>query len=63
MNIAAAVGTRTYGLFGAVPPFYHSGRIVPIMPPGGVSKTNGMAHLSVEQVLAAIETDQASAHV
>jgi heptosyltransferase-2 len=63
MNIAAAVGTRTYGLFGAVPPFYHSRRIVPIVPTGGVSKADGMARLSVDQVLAAIETDQASAHV
>ena len=61
MNMAAAVGIRTYGLFGAVPPFYHSSRIVPIIPPGGVSKMDGMARLSVEQVLAEIETDQASA--
>jgi heptosyltransferase II len=61
MNMAAAVGIRTYGLFGAVPPFYHSSRIVPIVPPGGVSKVDGMARLSVAQVVAEIETDQASA--
>ena len=60
MNIAAAAGIRTYGLFGAVPPFHHSSRIVPIIPPGGVSKIDGMARLSLEQVLTAIETDQAS---
>ena len=60
MNIAAAVGIRTYCLFGAVPPFHHSNRIVAITPPGGVSKSSGMAGLSVEQVVAEIEADQAS---
>jgi heptosyltransferase-2 len=61
MNMAAAVGIRTYCLFGAVSPFYHSTRIVPIIPLGGVSKADGMSRLSVEQVLAVIETDQTSA--
>ena len=61
MNMAAAVGIRTYCLFGAVPPLHHSTRIVPITPPGGVSKADGMARLLVDQVLAAIETDQTSA--
>jgi heptosyltransferase-2 len=60
MNMAAAVGIRAYCLFGAVPPFHHSSRIVAITPPGGVSKSDGMARLSVSQVLAAIEADQAS---
>ncbi len=60
MNIAAAVGLRTYGLFGAVPAFHHSSRIVAIVPPGGVAKSDGMARLSVDQVLAEIERDQAS---
>jgi heptosyltransferase-2 len=60
MNMAAAVGIRTYALFGAVPPFHHSSHIVAIVPPGGVSKSSGMAHLSVERVLAEIEKDQAS---
>jgi heptosyltransferase-2 len=60
MNIAAAVGIRTYCLFGAVPPFHHSSRIVAITPPSGVSKSSGMAGMSVEQVLAEIEADQAS---
>jgi heptosyltransferase-2 len=60
MNVAAAVGIRTYGLFGAVPPFHHGTRIVAITPRNGVSKSNGMVSLSVEQVVAEIETDQAS---
>jgi heptosyltransferase II len=60
MNMAAAAGIRTYGLFGAVPPFHHSSRIVAIIPAGGVSKSDGMARLSVGEVLAAIEADQAS---
>jgi heptosyltransferase II len=60
MNMAAAVGIRTYCLFGAVPPFHHSSRIVAITPAGGISKTDGMLRLSVEQVLSVIEMDQAS---
>jgi heptosyltransferase-2 len=59
MNMAAAVGLRTYSLFGAVPPLRHSKQIVAIVPPGSVSKIDGMANLSVEQVLAEIEKDQA----
>lgn len=61
MNMAAAVGRPTYCLFGAVPPFHHSSRIVAITPPGGVSKTDGMTRLSVDQVLAEIKRGQASA--
>jgi heptosyltransferase-2 len=60
MNMAAAVGIRTYCLFGAVPPFHHSARIVAITPSGGISKADGMTRLTVEQVIAKIETDQAS---
>ena len=61
MNMAAAVGIRTYCLFGAVPPFHHSRRIVAILPPGGVSKADGMARLTLDQVLSVIARDQASA--
>ena len=60
MNMAAAVGIRTYCLFGGVAPFHHSSRIVAITPPGGVSKASGMARLSVDQVISIIENDQAS---
>ena len=60
MNMAAAVGIRTYCLFGGVAPFHHSSRIVAITPPGGVSKADGMKRLSVDQVLQAIDNDQAS---
>jgi heptosyltransferase-2 len=63
MNMAAAVGIRTYCLFGALPPFYHSRRIVPITPPGGVSLRNGMAGISVEQVLAVIDADLAASGI
>jgi len=58
MNLAAAVGLRTYGLFGAVPPFHHSSRIVPILPPGGISKADGMARITEEAVMAAIDDDR-----
>jgi heptosyltransferase-2 len=59
MNMAAAVGVRTYGLFGAVSPIRHASQIVAITPPGGISMTDGMAHITVEQVLAAIDAEQA----
>lgn len=55
MNLAAAVGTRTYGLFGAVPPFHHASRIVPVLPPDGApEKATGMARITAETVLALI---------
>jgi heptosyltransferase-2 len=60
MNMAAAVGIRTYCLSGAVPPIRHSSRILPITPPGGISRVDGMARITVEQVLAEIDSDQAS---
>jgi heptosyltransferase-2 len=60
MNLAAAVGTRTYGLFGATPALLHSNRIVPVMPAGGPDKAGGMARITPEAVLAAISRDQAS---
>jgi heptosyltransferase II len=59
MNMAAAVGIRTYCLFGAVPPLHHASRIVAVTPPGGISKTDGMVRIKVEQVLATIDADQA----
>lgn len=60
MNMAAAVGTRTYALFGATPPFHHSSHIVPIVPPGGVDQAAGMARITPEAVLAAIRADRGS---
>jgi heptosyltransferase II len=55
MNLAAAVGTTAYGLFGATPPLHHSRRIVPITPPGGIDLQCGMARIAPEAVLAAID--------
>ncbi len=60
MNMAAAVGLRTYGLFGAVPPIHFSSRIVAIVPPGGIAKADGMVRLTVEQVLTAVAANQAA---
>ncbi len=58
MNLAAAVGTRTFGLFGAVPPFRHATRIVPLLPSGGApDKATGMTRIMPDAVLAMIETD------
>jgi heptosyltransferase-2 len=54
-NIAAAVGTRAFVLFGATPPFGHSTRIVPIVPPGGVDRVHGMTGITPEAVIAAID--------
>jgi heptosyltransferase-2 len=53
-NMAAAVGTRTYCLFGATPPFDHCSRIVPIVPASGVDRVHGMARIAPEAVMAAI---------
>ena len=59
MNIAAAVGVRTYALFGATPPFDHASAIVPIMPPDGrIDKADGMARIDLGAVLAAITADR-----
>jgi heptosyltransferase-2 len=58
MNMAAAVGIRTYSLFGATPPFHHSSRIVAITPPGGVDKACGMMRITVDAVLQAIRADR-----
>ena len=58
MNIAAAVGRQTFGMFGATEPIAHSSRIVPIEPPGGYEKMAGTARITVGAVLAAIEASR-----
>lgn len=55
LNLAAAVGTRAYGLFGATPILHHSPLITPIAPAGGPDKADGMARISVEAVLEVIQ--------
>ena len=61
MNLAAAVGTRTYGLFGAVPPFHHSHVILPILPPDGRPDIpTGMARITTQAVLDTIRADRGS---
>jgi heptosyltransferase-2 len=53
MNLAAAVGTVAYGLFGATPPLHHSKLFVAILPPNGQpDHATGMARISVDAVLA-----------
>jgi heptosyltransferase-2 len=57
MNMAAAVGIRTYALFGSTKPFDHASQIVPItVLDTGVH--DGMARLSLNAVLAAIRADR-----
>ncbi len=59
MNMAAAVGIRTYALFGATPPFGHASAIVPVTPPDGrIDKADGMARIDLGAVLAAITADR-----
>ena len=53
-NIAAAVGTRSFVLFGATPPFDHSTRIVPIVPASGVDRVHGMTRIAPAEVMRAI---------
>jgi heptosyltransferase-2 len=57
MNLAAAVGLRSYGLFGTYPPFHHASQILPILsPPGGPD--DGMTRMTTEAVLGAIRADR-----
>ena len=58
LNVAAAVGLRAYGLFGATPVLHHSACILPLVPPGGPSPVDGMARLPVGLVLDAIAGDR-----
>lgn len=59
MNLAAAVGARCYGLFGAVEPFAHASQIVAILPPGGrPNKADGMARITPAMVLDQIALDR-----
>jgi heptosyltransferase-2 len=57
MNLAAAVGTGSYGLFGATPPLFHSRHIVAITQPGGIDAKGAMARITVPTVLAVIARD------
>jgi heptosyltransferase II len=57
MNMAAAVGIRSYGLFGTDPPFYHSPQIVPIVSPDG-GPNDGVARVTLPAVLEAIIRDR-----
>jgi heptosyltransferase-2 len=59
MNMAAAVGTCAYALFGTTPALHHSAHIVPILsPPGG--PTDGTARITVTEVLKVIARDRGS---
>jgi heptosyltransferase-2 len=57
MNMAAAVGIRTFSLSGSLEPIRHTSRIVGIIPPGGIVRTGGMDRITVEQVLSVIDSD------
>jgi heptosyltransferase-2 len=57
MNMAAAVGIRTYALFGTTKPFHHASQIVAITTlDTGVH--DGMVRLPLDAVLAAIRADR-----
>ena len=60
MNLAAAVGTPAFGLFGATPVLRYSKFIHAIEPPGGQAG-DGMSRIAPEQVLARIEPHLAAA--
>lgn len=57
MNMAAAVGTRAYALFGTTPPLHHSPNIVPIVSEWQ-GTIDGAARITLDSVLAAIERDR-----
>jgi heptosyltransferase-2 len=57
LNMAAAVGIRSYGLFGATDPFYHSPLVIPLTPAGGrISRDDGMVRIAPDAVLEAIRS-------
>ena len=60
LNMSAAVGRRSYGLFGATTPLRHSPLIVPIVPPDGLDRTHGMAGITPAAALQAIDDDRAT---
>ncbi len=57
MNMAAAVGIRTYALFGTTKPFRHANQIIAITVPD-IGVHDGMTRLTVASVLAAIRADR-----
>lgn len=59
MNIAAAVATPTYALFGTTVPFKHARKIVPIIAPD-TGEHDGMERVTLESVLQVITTDRGS---
>ncbi len=61
LNIAAAAGTRSYGLFGATAPLRHSPLIVPVLPPGGLDRLHGMAGITPALVMQAVGSAQRAA--
>jgi heptosyltransferase II len=58
MNMAAAVGTRAYALFGATPVLHHSANIVPIISPPGPA--DGATRITLDQVVAVLAHDRGS---
>jgi heptosyltransferase-2 len=55
MNLAAAVGTTAFGLFGATRVLNHSRFIYPVLPDDGRVSLDGMQRISPANVLARIE--------
>lgn len=58
MNMAAAVGTRAYALFGATPALQHSANIMPIVSPPGPA--DGAARITLDKVLEILLRDRGS---
>jgi heptosyltransferase-2 len=57
MNMAAAVGTRTYALFGTTPVFDHARQLVPVtVLPAGLH--DGVARIGVDDVVSVIVADR-----
>ena len=59
MNMAAAIGKRTYALFGTTPPFHHASQIVAICSPD-TGVRDGMDRLTLDAVVEAIAADRGS---
>ncbi len=59
MNMSAAAGIRSYGIFGRTPPVEHASQIVAITTPD-IGVYDGIARVGPDQVLEAIRADRGS---
>ena len=55
LNISAALGVKSYGLFGATEPLFHSSCIHPIVPADGYCRDHGMSRIAPVDAASVVE--------